>query len=320
MPSLNCSAQKSIITPVFSDWGNNHDRSGKRMVLKMFRLTSAAFSALMFVCLSYSAAYAQVTPSPYPRQPPTSGPISVEERQLNQQLRESLYSLGNGPDGPSNFSREDLGTFPKFLSDRREDLLRPTKAERAPYAVFLKQPQTGLVKLIPRPAKVVDVRDLLKTKKGDQTPSMFPGGGAFYSFTQRRHSPDFADIKIKDGQFEVGFGSDVLAGILSLGDVPIDSLTNASQGVQALAQYPRPSRRKQAIAEFDQFKRGVKLDSYDISTAAAVRENTSYALRSIAYGSSDQLVVFRVVKQNTDGSVLLLWKRVARQSAPKLKK
>lgn len=288
----------------------------------MLRFTPATLSALLFICLSSSAAHAQQTSSPYPGQPPTSGPWNAEEQRLNAQLRDSIRSLGSGPAGPSNFPREYFDSFflPRDFADRREDLLRPTQAERAPYATFLKQPHTGLVKLVPQSARAVSVKDLLKTKKANQTPAMFPGGGAFYSFIFRDHSPDIADLKLRDGQFEVGFSADVLAGIVVLGDAAVDSLTTASPGVQTLAQYERPARRKQAIAEHDQLKRGITIADYRISTAAPVRDNTTYAFRSIAYGRSDHLIVFRIVKQNADGSVLLLWKRIAKLSPPKLKK
>ena len=50
---------------------------------------------------------------------------------------------------------------------------------------------------------------------------------------------------------------------------------------------------------------------------AAVAGNT-YALRSVNYDNSDVLVVFRVVRRDDDGSVVLLWKMLKRFHTPQL--
>jgi hypothetical protein len=69
-----------------------------------------------------------------------------------------------------------------------------------------------------------------------------------------------------------------------------------------------------------------------------VADNTTYALRSIAYQGTimrsiqtltyneldvdkrrDVIVVFRVVKRDADGSVTILWKELSNKNAPKLK-
>jgi len=236
-------------------------------------------------------------------------------------LREANNSL-SGPDGRSNFANtaDNFYAF-EFSADvraRREKILQPTKAERATYAEFLKQPHTGLIRLMPQTARVVTVGKLSKDKL--TTPSMFPGGGAFYSFTLLNHAPgDWADLKLKDGNLEVAFGSDVLGALITLGDISLDSLTSDSPGVRVLAHYARPSHRKQAIIEDQRFISGVTVDTVTVKTALPVHEQMTYVLRSIAYGRSDLLVAVRVVKQNEDGSILLLWKRLNKFSIPRLK-
>ena len=46
--------------------------------------------------------------------------------------------------------------------------------------------------------------------------------------------------------------------------------------------------------------------------------NTTYLLRSINYGESDVLVALRVVRKDTDGSVIIVWKLLKKYSAPEL--
>jgi hypothetical protein len=47
----------------------------------------------------------------------------------------------------------------------------------------------------------------------------------------------------------------------------------------------------------------------------------TYALRSINYGTSDILVAFRVARKNeTDGSLIIVWKELKRFPKPELKR
>jgi hypothetical protein len=59
---------------------------------------------------------------------------------------------------------------------------------------------------------------------------------------------------------------------------------------------------------------------FRINRLAYVREtevsvNHTYALRSIRYDKSDVLVVFRVVRKEKDGSLIILWKRLKESPA-----
>ena len=290
----------------------------------MIRLISTAAFLIVLIGVNISPVRGQTSnPPPIsgPRNPPTSGPWNTEEQRLNSQMREANNSIWNGPDGRSNFARDENNLYAydidADLAARREKILQPKRAERATYSQFLKQPHVGLVRLFPQTAKVVTVDRLSKDKT---TAPMFPGGGAFYSFTRLNHSPGFwADLMLKDGNLEVSFGPDIVGAITMLGDVPIESLTSDSPGVNVLERYTRPVDIKQAKSERERFKGGVTLAGYELQTQVPVHENKTYALRSIAYGRSDLLVAVRVVKQNEDGTVLLLWKRLDKFSAPKLK-
>jgi hypothetical protein len=46
----------------------------------------------------------------------------------------------------------------------------------------------------------------------------------------------------------------------------------------------------------------------------------TYALRSIVYEESDVLVAFRLLRQDADGSVVLLWKILKKYPKPALKR
>ncbi|MEP6913247.1 MAG: hypothetical protein ABI923_10860 [bacterium] len=279
----------------------------------MIRLIFAAVFSILVLGISISPVYGQRLNDNYFG----TYPSNFEDQRLKAQLKEVNDNLRYGPDGLSNFDRRDpYASFdiPADLLARGEQLLKPTRAERATHAQFLKQPHVGLVRLLPD-SKVVTIDQL---DQGKSNKFRLAVGGAFYSFTRLNHSLWRADLKLKDGDLEVAFGPDVIGAVTTLGDVPIDSLTPDSPGVSTLATYAPPLERKQAQSEYEGFKAGLTLGGYTFQTQLPVRENTTYALRSIAYGQSDLLVAIRVVKQNSDGSVLLLWKRIGKFSTPKL--
>jgi len=283
----------------------------------MIRLILAAVFSMFVLGLSVSPGYGQRRNDNYFGT--YNVPWNTEDQPLKAQLKDANDSLRNGPDGSSNFDRRDpYASFdiPADLLARGEQLLKPTRAEHATHSQFLKQPHVGLVRLWPG-SKVITIDELSKGKPKDLR---FSGVAASYSFTRLNHSPWRADLKLKNGDFEVAFGPEVIGAITTLGDVPIDSLTADSTGVNILGTYAPPSDRKKAQSEYEHFKGGLTLAGYTFQTQVAIHENTTYALRSIAYGESDLLVAIRVVKQNDDGSVLLLWKRIDKFSTPKLSK
>jgi hypothetical protein len=280
----------------------------------MTRIICAAAFSILVLGLSISPVCGQRDDHRFGTQGP--GYWNLEDQRLKEQLRD-VNPIKRGPDGRLNSGGWSPYAFNnnRTLIARREQILKPTRAERTTHAQFLKQPHVGLVRLLPY-SRVVTIEEL---NKGKPNKVVLPGGGAFYSFTKSDHSPWRADLNLKDGNLEVAFGLNVLGALTNLGDVPIDSLTINSPGVTTLATYVPPSESKQAESEYQRFKSGFMLAGYPFQTQLPVHENTTYALRSIAYGRSDLLVAVRVVKLDSDGSVLFLWKRIDKFSTPKLK-
>lgn len=74
---------------------------------------------------------------------------------------------------------------------KQDLLLEPTSADRETYSEFLKQPDTGLIRLLPR------------EKYDGKLPVR--GGGAFYSFSLLTHEYGGSDIGLSQGELSVGF-------------------------------------------------------------------------------------------------------------------
>jgi hypothetical protein len=207
---------------------------------------------------------------------------------------------------------------------KREKLsLGPSAEDKVAFKKFLNGSQNGLIHLIPR----ILYENKLKIS----------GGGAYYSFTCLTHEYQYeygcgshieleapliiTDHKvtpptIKDYTFNTGFAGFDYGFIVMLGDVSIEEVTEKHEGVKFLVDY-RPARSEPvARAEFQRARAGIRINGYKYASRAPVIINQTYALRSIAYDSSDVLVAFRAVREESNGSVVIVWKMLKRFFTP----
>ncbi|HKP10459.1 MAG TPA: hypothetical protein VJZ91_00060, partial [Blastocatellia bacterium] len=233
----------------------------------------------------------------------------------------------------------DAQFYNRKLTEEQKKLLAPAAEEQAAHRDFLRQDHTGLIRLLPRFKYEFNV-----TVAADRPDLILPirGGGAFYSFIERKHAfGPWSEITLKEGWLIVGFQPQSLGLMTMLGDVPLESVTAATPGVDYLARLTPPTERAvardQSLRNFQGF--AVAGRSYNAILPAVV--NQTYVLRSTVYkkegrlrvtpgggsvyiphpyeyGGADQLIAFRVLSAGDDGSVTVLWKRLQKFSPPKI--
>ena len=193
------------------------------------------------------------------------------------------------------------------IEAREAALLAPPKEDREAYAAFLSSPDTGLVRLLPR-------------EKWDGKLST-RGGGAYYSFTHLTHKyGGGSDVELQQGQLMVGFAGANFGFMLSLGDVPLEGVSEETEAVRFMASFKTPAAEAEARASHRQFggAEGHRAGPWTYRSRLPAVAGHTYVLRSINYASSDVLVAFRVVRKDADGSVVLLWKLLRRYPKPAL--
>jgi hypothetical protein len=176
-------------------------------------------------------------------------------------------------------------------------LLAPSGEDRKAYAEFLVQKGTGLVRLLPR-------------EKWDSKLST-RGGGAYYSFTRRTHEYGYgSDISLEQDALSVGFAGADFGFMLNLGDAPLETVTAETEAVRFMAAYATPSTLPDARKAQNQFMSlaGFQEGQWTYKSRLPVSAGSTYVLRSVNYDDSDVLVAFRVLRKDSDGSVVLLWK------------
>jgi hypothetical protein len=185
-------------------------------------------------------------------------------------------------------------------------LLGPSKEDRRAHADFLAQPNTGLVRLLPR-------------EGGWDGKLSMRGGGAFYSFSRMTHEyGNGSDIMLEQEMLSAGFAGANFGFMANLGDVPVETVSGETEGVRYMASFQTPSPEPDARKAQRQFGGGFQSGQWIYKNRLPVSVGTTYALRSVNYDYSDVLVAFRVLRKDSDGSVVLLWKMLQEFPKPTL--
>ena len=207
-------------------------------------------------------------------------------------------------------SRESLL---KEIEAKRAELAKLEKAfvaaseeDRATYAEFLRQPDTGLIRLLPR-------------QNNDRQNLTVRGGGAYYSFKDRTHEyGNSSDISLEQGMLSTGFAGANYGMLATLGDVRLETVTLETAAAQVLSQYARAEDEPHARIEQRRTSEGAIIDGVSYKRRLSLQLNSTYVLRSVNYDASDVLVAFRVVRIDNDDSATILWKLLKKYPTPYL--
>ncbi len=305
----------------------------RRIMILGFILSSAAAASLNAQ---------NPAPTPIPR---TIRPTTTAERVNNQIARDADTRFRQMQDMDVPLKRDSVNG--NVLNDSIQSIYRkPNKDETkilAPspellsrYANFLRQSDTGIIKLnadaqCAEDGKVVVVSENCLQYK-------IPGAGTAYSF--RVHSyriPRLADLILQkdvlktDGVLQHGI-------MVSLGDVPLEDVTLQTKGLKFLVDF-KPADGKDDLVRIDgELSKGIKADGFVYRLGFYASENATFVLRSIAYKGNmmrslngvvydefqfdkrkDVLVVFRVVETDAAGNLTILWKELTRSDSPAIK-
>ena len=240
------------------------------------------------------------------------------------------------PSRPStNPSVTDEVAFPRGRRDVYLEQYHPTKSEKKlltpstndleRFADFLRQRDTGLIKIFPATRGVVSIQQL---ERG-QSPR-FISYASTYSFTKTKHGHSlqgyvdpglgWGEIRFDADNLTTAFTRSSVGVLVSLGDVPLEKITAATPGAAAIADF-RPPRD---FTEEQQFiggcRQGFQLNGFVYRASLPVTVSNTYVLRSINNKRADILVGFRIVREDEDGSLTMLWKKLKTNPKPSWKR
>jgi len=187
------------------------------------------------------------------------------------------------------------------LAALEKEFLAPTAEDRSDFAGLLSQPNTGVIRLLPR-EKYDD--QIVKNKP---TISM-RGGGAYYSFKRLTHEYGRSDIELNSGELSVGFAGADYGMMMKLGDIAIEDVSSELPAVRTLLEYVSAKTEADARVEYRKFGMGTDVQGFMFKNRLPVEVQTTYLLRSIGFPDTDVAVAFRIARKDTDGSVILAYK------------
>jgi len=200
---------------------------------------------------------------------------------------------------------KEIQALREQLKQKQLEFLGPSAEDRARFSEFLLQRDTGLARLLPREKyrEEVDLRE----------------GGAYYSFTKLSNSYDRdPQIGLEQEHLSTGFAGADFGFLTSLGDMPLEGVGLDHESVQYLAAFAPPTREPEARDQQRRSSNGFEFGDHRYKGRLPVIVGGTYILRSVSFDRFDVLVAFRVVRQDTDGSLILLWKKLREFSTPYL--
>ncbi len=235
--------------------------------------------------------------------------------------------------------------YPLSLASRAKKHVIPKAELLSKYASFLKAPNTGIVKLLPAKACLQDENEKNPNLKQmvERCPSSFiPDGARYFSFRKKDYvKASFADIGFSE-KFIFSFGTFNQGILVNLGDVSLDNIPLSSQKLAFLANFAPSTNIDNADIQYKEFDEGLESDGMKYSHMLPVEIDKTYALRVVAYKADyfqtfkilgrnekvyplkgdireDLLVVFRIVDENADDGLTMVWKEIQRKEAPEMK-
>lgn len=221
-----------------------------------------------------------------------------------------------------NLTQADLAAISVHPADTRQ------------FAAFLKQPDTGIVRL---QSGDVCISNRLVIQADSTCPNNIIGKATLYSFRENDYrAKALSDIFFSENKFSSP-GVFTLGVFANLGNVPIENLTLASNGIKQLTELQPALDKAEVEKQYVTLTTGVQIGDYIYKREVEAKENSSFVLRTIAYKGkvfqgtgvgkinilandprNDVTVVFRIVRKHDDGSVTLLWKELDRKPSPKI--
>ena len=283
----------------------------------------------------------------------TLNPVERKEQQNRDKRDENFRRRGDGWRELNDYRPAHVMTAAEAerLEAARESArilarrLEVDPADETQYKAFLKSRKGGIFRLLPD--RDCTTNFLVRVDTGC---SEFMDGGSAYSFRSKQYfgnasgylSRPYSDIQFNNGLLESkGFLEQGM--MISLGDVPLETVTGPHSAITSLLGIKRAS----SPAEADRFRgdldKGIEANGYALAARIDPKLNQTYAMRMIAYKTdgidlheqptaigykfyglnfdkrADLTIVFRIVRVDPDGRLTIAWHELERKKAPTLK-
>jgi hypothetical protein len=220
---------------------------------------------------------------------------------------EGIMNMGEGLSGIGPPKKPKLSRAAKAALSPPDDL-------KMAYRDFLRQKNTGLFRLLPPTTN----KERMRISAENPTAYIpFRDGGSSYSFSKRKYDDGYSGTELhfyKNAWLcnpyrpeDAFWLTSYIGFITKLGDVALEDVTLDRKEARFLG-FKAPNR-KQAAEEYREMSSlGFGIDGVFYKSCVPAENNTTYLARMINFESDDLLVAFRIVREEPDGSLVILWK------------
>jgi len=172
----------------------------------------------------------------------------------------------------------------------------------------------NIFKLVPR-GTFPDSLDPVLQYKDEGNPTGIRGGGSYFSFATGLHSYNkVPQISLDHGILSTGFSGNNFGFLVDLGPCELQDI-EYSAGANFFASYKLPLYERDLNIETVHSTRVDELAATLQGYLPAKIDHT-YLLRAIDWDLADTVVAFRVVRIYKDGSLTIVWKKIADLQKP----
>jgi hypothetical protein len=237
-------------------------------------------------------------------------------------------------------TRPDGKPYTEEELEQIEAMKKPSAADAKAFADFLRQPGTGMFRLFP----YLQCREKGSIRVDAECAGYIPESWSYSFRDKKKPYLNYFDIKYRGA--ELVTGSLLSLGVMTaLGDVPLDKVSLTSGGVKFLSEIKPETAIGESGKQIESIRKGVESGNYKYSGKVGIEENMTYGLRVTAYRMPDSvslyvqsddlgrsgltpinkfderddvIVVFRIIRKDSNGVITIVWKRLSRTDAPEL--
>lgn len=305
---------------------------------------AAAFFSGYLVCGAQILPHG-VRPGAAPRTPDEAAYRQLaRQRTIDSQNQAEMRRAENTARASARLPQEKFGKLTPKEKKRIEALRAPNPQDLETYKDFLAQPHTGIVRLLPG----YNCESKYVVRVDGNCVNMVPGS-SFHRFREDALSGDI--LFMDDTLIAEGFFSNSI--MTGLGDIPMTDVSLATNGVKFLTDFLPSTELTDVKKQYAEISKGIITGNYAYSNSLSAVLDMTYALRVIAYRNGnnvlkrinrdqmlgvtpspesknmmflalkgdtriDLTLSFRVIRKDTDGSITLIWKELARKDAPEI--
>lgn len=151
---------------------------------------------------------------------------------------------------------------------------------------------------------------------------------SFYSFFFDYYGETIGDFRILEDTLIAGNDKYIHGFMIDLGETDVAKIGKETAEVELLKNYPVAKTIKEESRQRADLQKGFDYQNLRISSRQKLRANHIYLMRIVSYSSKndraryydkDSVYVLKVAGLNADNMAVILWRKIYRTNAPRLK-